>query len=604
MQINSTGNPTPKSKVIYCKRVFKLIQRRFVLAMSLCGLLLSGWACSFDPSGIPNDSLNNNDNTNENTNENTNTNAICGNGIRETGEFCDGNDLAGQTCNTLGFDGGDLSCKDDCSDFDDSACFNSECGNDTKEPGEVCDGVDLDGQTCITQGFDSGQLDCLGDCSGFDFSSCEGTGPECGDNIKEGPEVCDGSDLDEQTCITQGFDGGELTCLADCSGFDTSNCFSYECGNNTKEPDETCDGSDLDDQTCITQGFDSGELACLADCSGFDTSNCFSYECGNNTLEPGETCDGSDLDEQTCITQGFDGGELACLADCSGFDLTGCYDYTCGDGAINNDEECDGDDLGGLNTCADHGCRVSGTVTCTDECTFDLSACFSGHDEDGDGVDDNCDNCPSYYNFDQADTNGDGIGDVCEYPGDHGLLTSITLFDPFLDNEAEWTINNGTWTYGGDEVSGSRNGGGGNYLHNVSLPNEPYAVESTFYYNLPSYGGGSWTAVIFARSAWNYAYECVFNRDTNHFSVWRIHYWEDWNYLNGKDVTTTVSDDQWHKLHGFYDGSSVTCKYIDETGASDSIQISGDDVRDNMSGEFGPRVYNERAVFTSFVIYQ
>ena len=35
-------------------------------------------------------------------------------------------------------------------------------------------------------------------------------------------------------------------------------------------------------------------------------------------------------------------------------------------------------------------------------------------DQDGDGVEDGIDNCPEVFNPDQADTDGDGIGDVCE----------------------------------------------------------------------------------------------------------------------------------------------------------------------------------------------
>jgi hypothetical protein len=46
----------------------------------------------------------------------------------------------------------------------------------------------------------------------------------CGDDTAEPPEVCDGTDLTGQDCVSQGFSGGTLTCLSDCSGFDTSAC--------------------------------------------------------------------------------------------------------------------------------------------------------------------------------------------------------------------------------------------------------------------------------------------------------------------------------------------------------------------------------------------
>jgi hypothetical protein len=45
---------------------------------------------------------------------------LCGNGVVEAGEECDGADLAGRSCADLGFDGGDLRCKED--------CFYNTCG--------------------------------------------------------------------------------------------------------------------------------------------------------------------------------------------------------------------------------------------------------------------------------------------------------------------------------------------------------------------------------------------------------------------------------------------------------------------------------------------
>ena len=46
------------------------------------------------------------------------------------------------------------------------------------------------------------------------------------------------------------------------------------CGNNLIEVSEACDGTDLGGETCVSQGYDSGILSCLSDCSGFDTSGC------------------------------------------------------------------------------------------------------------------------------------------------------------------------------------------------------------------------------------------------------------------------------------------------------------------------------------------
>jgi hypothetical protein len=45
----------------------------------------------------------------------------CGNGRLDRGEQCDGTNLFGRTCETLGFTGGELACRPDCL-FDNSGC--------------------------------------------------------------------------------------------------------------------------------------------------------------------------------------------------------------------------------------------------------------------------------------------------------------------------------------------------------------------------------------------------------------------------------------------------------------------------------------------------
>ena len=45
----------------------------------------------------------------------------------------------------------------------------------------------------------------------------------CGNNLREGSESCDGIDLGGQTCTSQGFSGGTLSCNGNCT-FNTSGC--------------------------------------------------------------------------------------------------------------------------------------------------------------------------------------------------------------------------------------------------------------------------------------------------------------------------------------------------------------------------------------------
>jgi hypothetical protein len=53
--------------------------------------------------------------------------SVCGNNIKETGEQCDGSDLGGATCQSLGYSGGTLRCRSDCT-FDTSGCYTAPPG--------------------------------------------------------------------------------------------------------------------------------------------------------------------------------------------------------------------------------------------------------------------------------------------------------------------------------------------------------------------------------------------------------------------------------------------------------------------------------------------
>lgn len=75
----------------------------------------------------------------------------CGNGTIEPPEDCDGEDLAGETCASLEYEGGILACASNCA-FDTSACVsNAVCGDAIVAPDEECD----DGDTDDDDGCDS-----------------------------------------------------------------------------------------------------------------------------------------------------------------------------------------------------------------------------------------------------------------------------------------------------------------------------------------------------------------------------------------------------------------------------------------------------------------
>jgi hypothetical protein len=287
----------------------------------------------------------------------------CGNGAIDGDEVCDGDELAGATCLSEGFDEGTLACRADCADYDRSGCASFGCGNGVLEEREACDGADLGGVTCQSEGFDSGTPTCSNDCSELDLGEC-GT---CGNVIVDGDEVCDDLALLGQTCVSQGFDSGQLGCMGDCLAYDTTPCGT--CGNALVDGAEPCDGALVSGQTCLSQGFDSGTIACAEDCETFAIEGCGT--CGNGEIDGDEFCDAPDLAGQTCVSQGFDSGQLGCTAGCDAYTTAGCGD--CGNGVIDGSESCDGLLLG-ANTCASLGLQ-GGEIACGPSCQYDFSGC-------------------------------------------------------------------------------------------------------------------------------------------------------------------------------------------------------------------------------------
>lgn len=101
------------------------------------------------------------------------------------------------------------------------------CGDGVREGGEVCDGEDLGGKSCADLGLIDGVLACDSNCV-FDAEKCEAP-PTCGNGVLDGTEPCDGAELGGATCEGLDFTGGALSCAENCA-FDTSQCESLPPG--------------------------------------------------------------------------------------------------------------------------------------------------------------------------------------------------------------------------------------------------------------------------------------------------------------------------------------------------------------------------------------
>lgn len=237
----------------------------------------------------------------------------CGDGVQSATEDCDGTDFEPgiNDCSNLGYySAGTLACKANCR-YELAGC-DGICGDDDADTanGEQCDGTDLAGATCTTIGYYQGAVTCLPNCK-FDQSACSG---QCGDGTKNGSELCDGFDVGGAGCSQYGFYTGALACNGTCDGIVTTGC-SQRCGDGTKNGSEVCDGNDLGGLACQAFGWNGGTLSCKSDCSDVIQTSCSGF-CGDGSIQGSELCDGANHSGEECRTFGAAGGPLGCSAFC------------------------------------------------------------------------------------------------------------------------------------------------------------------------------------------------------------------------------------------------------------------------------------------------
>ena len=139
----------------------------------------------------------------------------------------------------------------------------------------------------------------------------------------------------------------------------------------------------------------------------------------NNQVDQGEMCDGTDLNGLTCATlpgAPFTGGTLSCLQNCT-YDVSACTGGgggggACGNGVIEffDGEVCDGLNLDNM-TCSDFG-YDGGALNCSAFCGWDFSGCTGQGSVCGNGTPEAGEECD-----DGNTANGDGCNSQCRFEG-------------------------------------------------------------------------------------------------------------------------------------------------------------------------------------------
>ncbi|MCB9561159.1 MAG: DUF4215 domain-containing protein [Kofleriaceae bacterium] len=319
---------------------------------------------------------------------------LCGNGVVDAGEACDdGACVDGDGCSATcqveaGYECDDADGPSHCEDVDECTEELADCAS-----GAAC--VNLPGSFACAcpDGFEGdghgGGTGCV------DVDECALGTDDCADHAR-----CDNVDGGFACACDPGFTGDGHAGGTGCVDIDECEAMLDDCS-----PYATCADTEGGYTCACLDGFFGDGMACWP-------------VCGDGQLVADEQCDDGD-------TYAGDGCTDTCEQEpgwsCDGAP-TVCVPI-CGDGVLVGDEACDDGDTfdgdGCTSTCElEPGWTCAGAPTtcrpiCDDGVLVDDEVC---DDADADHVVNGADNCPLIANPDQADADGDGVGDACEPP--------------------------------------------------------------------------------------------------------------------------------------------------------------------------------------------
>ncbi len=266
----------------------------------------------------------------------------------------------------------------------------SACGNGQLDEGEICDGSLVAEDAACPKGYElpsGAQFGCTDDCKLITDACTKPEVPSCGNDQLDEGEICDGSSFAEDASCPEGYElpsGAQLGCTDDCK-LVTDACAKPEvpsCGNGQLDEGEICDGSLVAEDAACPKGYElpsGAQFGCTDDCK-LITDACTKPEvssCGNGQLDENEPCDGTSFASDPACPAGTvltNGQAIQCTESCT-LDTSACK-APCGNAQLDSDEPCDGSLFATEAKCPEGTALAAGkSITCTSECTVDMSAC-------------------------------------------------------------------------------------------------------------------------------------------------------------------------------------------------------------------------------------
>ena len=324
---------------------------------------------------------------------------VCGNGTVDPGEVCDPGGAGGVPVDPTSSCYGPTAASNlACKAFDSGLVNPPVCGNGIVEFQEDCDGA-------------TGTFEGCNACQREDGYVCPAPGtcfliPECGDGILQGNEECDRGMVNGQGCTDCQTDPNWF-----CSG-EPSSCVQSVCGDGLRAPNEQCDdgpgtvgapgtavGGDGCSGTCTVESgwvcppgvpcqpvcgdgilkgneqCDSTNSAACVNCRlqpGYKCASngtCSVTVCGNGTAEPGEGCDDGN------VIAGDGCGPTCQLEPNVLVGSNPVVQVTCGDGIKTGTEQCDDGNKQSGDGCSS-ACKREAGWSCTESTSYPDSIDF------------------------------------------------------------------------------------------------------------------------------------------------------------------------------------------------------------------------------------